>query len=198
MPDMIKDGSGKNYLVKVTSSQQLLTKSTTESAAEDANEKGKAYNLNTKNITLTDAVDTPIAYLKNNGSDDLVITTVVIGAKPSTGGVSTDLPEITFVRNPTTGTIITSTPTDISIESNRNYGSSNTLTVDAYVGATGDTLTDGEDHIFVYGSASGRTALGINEVLPTGTSIGIKFKPQASNTSQVVYCAFIGYLHTED
>jgi len=195
MPDTIKDGGGQNYLAKVSANQRLLTNTVEQSESSYANKIGDAYNLNTKNITLTDAVDTPILYIKNNEPKDLIIDTVVIGAKTSTGGSSTDLPEITFVRNPTAGTIISSTPTDLTINSNRNYGSPNTL-VDslAYVGATGDTMTDGTDHIFVYGSAAGRTALAINEVLPTGTSIGIKYKPQASNTSQVVYCAVICYL----
>jgi len=197
MPDMIKDGSGKNFLAKVNSQQQLFTRAVSETEAEDANEAGKAYNVNTGNITLTNAVDTPILYLKNNEEEDLVITTVVVGTKISTNGTSTDVPEITFVRNPTAGTIIDNT-NDVDINSNRNYGSPNTLTAKAYKGATGETITNGDDHIFVYGSATGRTALSINEVLPQGTSIAIKYKPQVNNSSQVVYCAIICYLHSEE
>jgi len=198
MPDTIKDGSGKGYLAKVNSAQQLFTRSVTESESEDANEAGKAYNINTGNITLTTDADTPILYIKNNELDDLIISTVVIGAKTSSGGSTTDLPEITFVRNPTAGTTIDNANA-VDINSNRNYGSSNTISTSlVYKGATGETITDGDDHIFVYGSGSGRVALAINEVLPTGTSIGIKFKPQSGNSSQVVYCAVICYLHTEE
>ena len=84
------------------------------------------------------------------------------------------------------------------MNSNRNYGSSNTLADSlAYKGATGDTITDGTDHLFIYLGTSGRSFVAINEVLPRGTSLGVKVKPQTSNTSQVLYCAAICYLHTE-
>lgn len=196
MPDMILDGAGKNFRAEVNSKQELAVRATTESEAQSSNKEGMAYNINTKNITLTDAADTPVLYLKNNATNDLIVETIVVGAKPSTGGSSTDLPEVTFVRNPTSGTLISGASL-ATINSNRNYGSSNTLTADAFEGVTGSTLSGGEDHIFVYASTTGRTALSINEILPTGTSIGIKYKPQASNTSQVIYVAIICHLRED-
>lgn len=101
-----------------------------------------------------------------------------------------------MIRNPTAGTIISSTPTDVDINSNRNYGSATTLSVTAYKGATGDTMTDGEDHIIFFQGNSGRLFATINEVLPSSASIGIKFDPQTSNTSQDVYAALV--CHLED
>lgn len=197
MPDMIKDGAGKGYLAKVNANQRLYTQAITVSEDEQANKKGNSYNLNTGIIDLTNATETPLMYVKNNGDQDLHITLIVFHAYTSTGGSGTDgVPKLVVVRNPTTGTIISSTPTDIDINSNRNFGSAKTLTVDAYKGATGDTMTDGTDHLIVGLGTSGRVPVPIDEVLPKGSSIGIKYTPQGSNTSQKVYAAIV--CHEED
>jgi hypothetical protein len=82
----------------------------------------------------------------------------------------------------------------VDIVSNRNYGSSKTLTVDAYKGATGETLTGGTDHIIIQMGTSGRTVVSIDEVIPKGSSFGIKYTPQGSNTSQKVYAAVVAHL----
>lgn len=193
MPDTIRDGKGTGNLLEIDSNNRAHVSAVTIQENESANQNGDAYNLNTKNITLTNDSDTPVVYIKNNETQNLHIATVVIGQKPSAGS-STTLSEITFVRNPTLGTIISSTPTDLSVISNRNYGSAKTLTVDAYVGATGDTMTNGDDHIFIYAGVNGRTAISIDEILTKGSSIGIKIKPPASNSSMVCYVAVICHL----
>jgi hypothetical protein len=195
MPEIIEDGSGSGMKAKVNGNNELKTSATTISEDFRATKDGDSYNINTGVITLTDAVNTPIMYIKNNEDRDLHITAVAVGLSPSTGG-SGGIPMITFVRNPTAGTIITSTPTAVDINSNRNYASSKTLDVDAYKGATGDTMTDGDDHILVFQTSNGRAFITIDEVVPKGSSFGIKFDPQASNTSQDVYAAVI--CHLED
>ena len=192
---MIRDGAGQGSLAKVNENQRLYTRSITQDEEVLANENGDAYNINTGIVTLTDSVDTPVLYIKNNENQSLVITAVVVGVGPSTNGTTTtDMTTATFIRNPTTGTIITSTPTDVPIKGNRNYGSAKTLTVDAYVGATGDTMTGGDDHIFIFLSTSSRTFININEILPKGSSFGIKINPLPSNSSQQMYVAVICYL----
>ncbi len=100
-----------------------------------------------------------------------------------------------FIRNPNAGTTI-SNANAVDINSNRNYGSSNTLTVDAYKGATGETMTGGNDHIIVQVGTSGRVVVTIDEVLQKGSSFGLKYTPQGSNTSQKVYAALV--CHLED
>lgn len=193
MPDTIKDGTGTGKLLKIDTNNRAHVSGVSIDEAQQANKLGDAYNINTKNITLTNDSDTPVLYIKNNETQGLHIRAIIIGQKPSTGS-STTLSEVTFIRNPITGTIISSTPTAVSVNSNRNYGSAKTLGVTAYVGATGDTMTDGEDHIFIYAGVNGRTAIGIDEVLPQGSSIGIKIKPPASNSSMVCYVAVICHL----
>jgi len=197
MSEFIKDGGGSGRTAKVSSVQRLTVDSVQQSEATHSNKLGQAYNINTGNITLTSAADTPVLYIKNGESKDLIIEALAFGVKTSTGGTTTDLPEVTVIRNPTAGTTI-SNANAVAINSNRNYGSSNTLANSfAYKGATGETMTDGVDHLFIYLGTSGRSFVTINEVLPTGTTIGIKVKPQASNTSQVLYCAAICYLHED-
>ena len=193
MAEQIKDGSGKGFLAKVNSSNQLLTRTVEEGEAIAANKDGNAYNLNTGIITLTDAVQTPVIYFKNNEDNDFVVEAVVIGIWASDGDGLDML--ATFVRNPTDGTIITSTPTNVDINSNRNYGTSNTLSADVYKGATGDTMIDGDDHILVRITEESRSFIGINEVLPKGSSFGVKITPPTSNTSMNCYVAIIGYIH---
>jgi hypothetical protein len=193
----IEDSTGKRYGERVDENNRLHTRSVTTSENFQATVRGDSYNINTGIINLTNAVETPLIYVKNNEDVDLHILTIVVGAWTSTNGSGTDgVPKIVIIRNPTTGTIITSTPTDVDINSNRNYGDSKTLTIDAYKGATGDTMTNGDDHIIIQTGTSGRTVIPIDEILTKGDSIGVKYTPQGSNTSQKVYCAII--CHLED
>lgn len=187
----IEDGSGNGYLARVNGNNRLYTNSVVVSENLQATKIGRSFNINTGVITLTDAADTPILYLKNNDTEDLHITAIAVGVGPSTGG-SGGIPKITVVRNPVT--IDFSTAVDIN--SNRNYGSAQTITADAYKGATGDTMTDGDDHIIFFQTSNGRLFATIDEMVPTGSSIGIKFDPQTGNTSQDVYAALI--CHLED
>jgi hypothetical protein len=191
---IIEDGAGNGKRVRVNGNNRLLANAVTITEDEQATKKGRSYNINTGVITLTDAVDTPIIYVKNNGDDDLHITAIAVGLGPSTGGTG-GIPKITVTKNPTAGTIVDNA-TAVDIESNRNYGSALTLVVDAYKGATGNTMTDGTDHLILFQNASGRLFAAIDEIIPKGSSIGVKVDPQASNTSMDVYAALI--CHLED
>jgi len=196
MAEQIRDGAGGRHLQRVDKNFRAHTFSITEPELVDANRQGDAYNVNTGFITLTDAVDTPVIYLKNNEDKQIVIEAIVVGLFNSTGGSSTADVYATFIRNPTAGTII-SGATNVDINSNRNFGSANTLLADTYKGATGDTMTDGMDHILVRASANSRSFVGISEILPKGTTIGVKIKPPTSNTSMVCYVALILYLEQD-
>jgi hypothetical protein len=189
---IIEDGTGTGKMAKVNSGQRLYTRSVSNTEGQEANFDGDAYNINTGYITLTNSVDTPILYIKNNETEDLLIDAIAFGVQPSTGGVSTEMPYATVVSNPTAGTIV-SNETDVDIRSNRNYGSQNSFLVDTYKGATGNTMTNGDDHLLLQLS-TGRAFATINEILPKGASLGIKFKPTTSNTSIDVYVAVICFL----
>ena len=191
----IHDGKGGGYAAEIDKTNRLQTWGVSEDESLEANKDGRAFNVNTGWITLTNATDTPVLYIKNNETTNMVIDAVAIGIGPSTGGTGIG-PKVTFIRNPTTGTIISS-PTNVDISSNRNYGSTRSLDADAYKGATGDTMTDGEDHILVLAGTSARSFLTISEVLPLGSSIGVKIEPPTSNTSMEVYVAAILHITEE-
>lgn len=196
MPDMLRDGTGDGFLQKVDANNRAATRSVNTPENEQATKIGDSYNINTGLIDLTSAAETPIIYLKNNESVALHIKAIVFAAWTSTGGSGTDgVPKIVIVRNPNAGTTVDNANA-VDINSNRNFGSSKTLTVDAYKGATGETLTGGTDDIIVQAGTSGQIFIAIDEVLPKGSSIGVKYTPQGSNTSQKVYAAII--CHLED
>jgi hypothetical protein len=192
----IEDGTGKGYRSKVDKFNRVHTDTVQVTRNQDAVIKGLAFNINTGQITLTDAADTPVLYVKNNEDFDLFISHIAIGIGESDGTAALEYP-VTVVRNPTLGTIITSTPTNVDINRNRNFGSNRTLTVDAYKGATGDTMTNGDDLALLFANQNARLFASIDLALPKGTSIGVKIDPGASNTSVAVYAALICYLDDE-
>jgi hypothetical protein len=194
MSEQIKDGSGSGYLAEVDSSNKLMTRAVTEGAEVFANKKGNAYNLNTGIINLTDASRTSVIYLKNNEDKDLIISSVVIGVFNSANGDGLDM-LATFVRNPTDGDIITNM-NNVSINSNRNYGSTNTLSADVYKGATGETAVTGTDHILIRISEQSRNFITINEFLPKGSTFAVDITPPTGNDGMNVYVAVISYLDT--
>jgi hypothetical protein len=161
-----------------------------------ATKNGDSYNINTGTITLTNDTASAVAYVKNNESQDLHVTAIAVGLGPSPAGTTAEIPAITVIRNPTAGTIVSSAVA-VSINCNRNYGSSKTLTVDAYKAASSElTFTDGADHLLLYQAPNGRLFANIDEILTKGDSIGIKIDPQAGNTSMDCYAAII--CHLED
>jgi hypothetical protein len=192
MAEIIKDGTGKGYLAKVNANNELLVRSVTDSGEIAANEDGDAYNINTGLVNLTNANDTTLLYLKNNETRSLVVTAIVVGVFNSANGDNSADMYATFVRNPTTGDIITGS--DVDINSNRNFGSNNVLTVDVKKGASGDTIVNGSDHIIVRISENSRSFIGINEIMPQGTSMAVNIKPPTSNDGMNVYVAVICHL----
>jgi len=85
----------------------------------------------------------------------------------------------------------------VSVNSNFNFGSASDLSATAYKGAEGYTITDGSVFASTRSSANGRIALTLGDiVIPKGSSLGIKYTTQASNSSQKVQFAISGFLQT--
>ena len=186
----IQGGTGDGFSAKVDSNHRLHTYSVTISEEHNANFNGDAYNINTGIITLTNATETPVLYVKNNEDEDLHIKSVVLWSGATTGGTTTEDITWTVVRNPTSGTIV-SGATAVDIEQNRNFASNNLVLLDSYKGATGSTMTDGDDYAIINTTNQQRSAIPLDTILPEGTSIGVKVAPQSSNTSMTVYVALI-------
>ena len=191
--EQIQDGTGKGYLAKVDNDNRLYTKSIVSTEQEHESSNGLAYNINTGIITLTNATKTPVLYLKNNEEFDLIIDTVLYMTGASTGGSGNVLVEI--VRNPTAGTIV-SGASDVEMNVNRNFGSTRSLSVNAYKGATGSTLTDGVKFIeSILSTATQRVAVSVGAVIiPKGSSIAVQITPPTGNTSMATEWAISCYL----
>lgn len=184
----IKDGTGSGNVAKVTDEKRLETSAVTETEKDHACILGDTYNINTGDITLTDANETTVLYIKNNESNPLVLTALIYNLGASTGG-SGDV-KINVLRNPTTGDIVTNASA-VEAVSNQNYGSSKSLTADVYKGATADAvITDGTVSVSTRSASNtGRIVVSLGAlVIPQGSSLAVNYTPPASNTSQI--CQF--------
>ena len=138
-------------------------------------------------MSLTAATESTVAYLKNNEDQTLVIETLIVGV--GTMDTPTEAVIITAVRNPTS----VSFSTAVDMNQNKNFGSSKTLTADAYKGAEAATTTGGSDIALFMGYPSTRSEFPINFELTKSDSIAIQIDcNEASGVD--VYVAFVVHL----
>lgn len=185
----IKDGTGDGYSARVDSNKRLHTQSTTETEAVHSAEIGDAYNINTGLISITG--DATLLYLKNNEDKDLVIEAIALGSFE--GITHSDDPYITLVRNPSGGDLI-SDATAVSMNQNRNFGSSKTLTADVYKGKVGGTITNGDDIAILQVNPATRSFYTIDFIVPKGSSLAIKLTANRSSGTANYYTALIVHL----
>jgi hypothetical protein len=185
----------------IDSNQHLHTEAVIRTEKDQAALKGWRFNINTGDITLTNATETSVLYVKNTGDFDLVIDSLIYNLGNTTSGTG-DV-KIDVVRNPTAGEIITNANNvamGAGVEANQNFGSTNTMTGLFYKGATGETLLSGGDgdSISTRSSANtGRIVISLGSTtLPKGASIGINYTPPTSNTSQI--CQFAMAVHVRE
>ena len=175
---------------KVTPEGLLRTYSVSESIVENAAENGDSYNINTGTIALTgNATTSAVLYLKNNGSNDLHISTIGYLLGNSTSGTG-DL-TLEVIRNPTAGTIV-SGATNVYVNVNKNAGSSETLAVDSFKGAEGLTLTGGDSwYTSLLAGAARPYAISTGTLVITpGSSIGVNITTHSGNTAMNVQVFF--------
>ena len=182
MAEEIIDGTGSGKRAKVDNNNRLFVHSISETISENASQGGDAYNINTGTVTLTNDTETPVLYFKNIGDNDIQVSAIGYLLGNSTGG--TGNVNLRVLKNPTGGTII-SDAIDVAIKENKNAGSSNQIDANAYVGATGKTITGGTDFYIslLAGAARPYVIATGNVVLPTGASIAVQVTPQSGNTS---------------
>lgn len=177
---------------EVTGRFELKTFSVTESEAQHAAEVGDAYNINSGEITSLTAGDATLLYFKNDEEQDVIIEAIAVGLRGFTG--LSDKAVITVIKNPTAGDLITDA-TVVSMNQNRNFGSSKTLatTSFAYKGKAAGTITGGSD-VAIFYQGEGRLYATINLELPRGSSLAIKVDSDATGGN--AYAALI--MHVKD
>lgn len=192
---IIKDGTGSGYNVAVDQTNKIQTRTVSASITEEGTVNGDSFNINSGLITLTSSNASGLLYYKHNEDRPFHIDALAIGIDNL--GTNTTQTIITMIRNPTTGTLI-STAAAVDMNQNRNFGSSKTL-VDslAYKGAEGHTVTDGDDIAMFFQSAGGRLFATIDFIMTKGDSLAITMDPQVSSGTTTVYCAIIGHMEAE-
>ena len=177
----------------VDTNGNLHTFSVTESEDSRETDAGNAYNLNTGDITVTNATKLTLFYMKNTGTKDIFITSVFYLTGNSTSGTAATDFLYTAILNPTAGDIISNT-NNVAMNTNRRVGSPNTLTGVVYKGAVGETAVSGGTDLFgTRLASSGRTAIPIGIALPKSQSIAVDFTAKTSNTNCIVQVAMSVY-----
>lgn len=197
---MITDGTGGGYKAGVDSTNRLKVASTTDTSFEAACEDGRAFNLNTEDISLTGAVsgDQGLLYIKNNEAGDLALIGWFIGIRnlDTTGRSGSDTHLFKLITNPTGGTLISDA--SAGYIANRTLGNPRTFDFDAYrATGPGKSVTGGDTIPVLYQyHTSGRTFGTVTLILPRGSSLAITVDTYGANMD--LYTGFTGYLHGDD
>lgn len=187
----ITDGKGRGFNAGVSINNRLLTLGVNESLFVYSAEEGDAYFVGSPLITLTDATESAILYLKNNEDDLVIIENFFATAEASTGGTSNNF-RLNFYKNPTS---ISSGTTFVPL--NQNFASSDTLDADAEYGAQGSTQTGGSLAGILSLPLESFNNIPANLVLGKGSSVAITVTPPASNTSMAVQASFRAIIYRE-
>ena len=189
----IESGAGIPYVAEVDKDLRLHVNSTTETAEVAHTRLGHAFNINTGDITVTNATKLTILYLSNTGTKDIVVTAAIYLTGNSTNGTAATDFLYTAILNSTAGDIITNA-NNVGVNTNRRAGDDKTLTAVAYKGAVGETAVSGGTDLFGTRLAgSGRTAVPISIVIPKSQNIAVDFTAKTSNTNVIVQCALAVY-----
>ena len=184
---------------KIDAIGRLETHATTRSQAEAQARVGQAFVLNTKDVSIS--ATSAILYIKNNNATlNMHATFLAMGVgipSDSFAGVMT----VEVLRNPTGGTIISSSTTT-PIKANQNFGHSNVFSeIDSFVGASGSTVTGGTalSHFTQPASSvGGRLSAGLTWVMPPGATAGIIVIPNLTTGTIDVNVTVVGYLDEPD
>ena len=182
-PDFIKDPRTGNS-AKVNSNGQLLTRATSVEQRLKSAVDTNYFEATTDQITLTDATETGVIYIKNLEDFVLVIDRVFYDIWESTGGSNGGI--LKYYRNPTV------TGGSAIVPYNTNFESSSEIDATSLKSLT--TMT-GDFWWTAYISAGTSSALEEGRiVLPKGRSFGISVAAPTGNTSMKVSINVAMYL----
>lgn len=205
MSEVLIKNPGTGDIAQVTPQGYLKSVTVKEDLKDHACDTGIArkFNINTGDITLTNATATSVLYIKNTSTEgDFVMDAFIYNLGNTTGG-SGDV-KIDIIRNPTAGDIITNANNVLvgtGNEANQNFGSANILTGLFYKGASGETAFTNGDVTVSTRSASntGRIFINLGAItIPQGSSIGVNYTPPSGNTSQIIQIAVSMFHSTSD
>lgn len=190
MSNFIQDGTGKGYLVKVDSENRIIARSVVQSEFDNSTSESNAFNINTEFLTITNATETPILYIKNNEDHDLIVEAWFIGTDVAVGS-ATRQSIMRVHSNPTGGTIISSGSNLSAI--NRSIGSSEELNAIIKLGGDAFTLTTSGSPVLYQTQANVARNFGIVHLaVKKGSSLAVTIQTYGL-TSIDVYTGFQVY-----
>jgi len=190
----LKDGKGRGFSAGVNSSNRLLTNSVTLSEEIVAGQEGLSFAFSSQLVSFTSATASAILFLKNTSETDLIVDRARVMLGTVTGGTGDWT--LTFLRNPTAGTIVTNALT--AGITNVNHGSSQEPVGSFLRGVQGDTLTDGTGANFpVKSTGDNQLVFDLFRVLPTGASIGVRLTPPTGTTAATANVVLRAYYITQ-
>jgi len=188
MENTIKDGTGSGFEAKVDSVHRLYTNAVTKENIDQAIYDGYGYNISTGAITLTNATESGLLFLKNTGDLPLVVKVIGYAVGATTGGGTNPATFRLYAGISETASTLVTGALAVTANQNRNLGSTRSLDGVTYKGVQGATVTGG-----VSAGVSSRSDFSSPFrfedaifVLPKGTSIAATFQPPTGNTSQTV------------
>lgn len=181
MTDFIQDGTGTGSRAKVTIGNRLAVDSIETTSESLAASEGDSFNVSNDIIDITSDAETALIYISNTNSEDWVITRVYFHFGGSTGGVGSG--EFTMTTNATSGTLISGGSPVTPV--NANLGSAKLLVGEFLQGSNGSTITNGIEFLrTIIPNFASRNIIPFDSVvIPPGTSLALRFKPPAGNTS---------------
>lgn len=186
MTGVIRDGSGKAFLAKVTQNNRLTTESVVIGAENDAIRIGDGWQIASGPVAFTAATQSAILYVKNTSpSRALILDRAVLILGSATGaGAGADWTFRT-IRNPeASGTLVTNAVA--AGISNSNHGSVKTPDADVFRGVQGDTVDLGglgSGAPLPIQQASNRTVFPLGRRLELGSSIAWQLTPPTGTTA---------------
>ncbi len=176
---VVKNGRSGDTM-RVDSKNRAHTFATAQTEWEAAIKDGRAFLIATDLITLTSANESAIFHVKNNETQSIIINDFFFQAGTSTGGVNADIVRTDYFAA-TGGTLISNAVP--AITANLNASSTKTLSVSAFKGVEGDTLTGqvATAKGFFFTTSHFEQSSGF--VIPLGGTLSLSVTPPASNTS---------------
>jgi len=174
----IIDGKGGGKRASVDNNNRLETFAITESRMADVSYRdGRSFLLTSDFIPLTTTASfSGVFYLKNTDPDTVIFIDKIRICGTAAVGVMGNL-QTKFIKNPTTGTLITNATDAIVVPAN--LSSNNVLDADCYKGADSNTITDGTQFSQFVVHLAGHTIQEYDGalILEGGNSMSIEVKP---------------------
>jgi len=189
MSTIIKDGSGAGYSASVNKDNQLITRATAVEQRLKSTIDKHYFEVTTGKITLANATETGIIYLKNESTTRLLVIDRVfwdIWASTSGGAEGT----LTYYH-----TVTITGGTDI-VPNNTSYGST-----DSAIGTFKKSLTTFSGTAWWTGNITPTSSVALDEgriVLPANATHAITVAAPAANTSMDVSINIAFYYLDED